>query len=74
MYNVQSSFQLKQQHHDVSFVHSCGASCTFLEDSGIRCVERENAHVSGGLLFCHDLNNEVYLYTQSFFIVAITEV
>ena len=46
---------------DVSFVHTCGAGCTFLEDSGIRCVERENAHVSGGLLFCHDLHNEVYL-------------
>ena len=33
---------------------------TFLEDCGIRCVERENAKVAEILLFCHDLNNEVY--------------
>lgn len=46
---------------DVSFVHSYGTGCIFLEDSGIRSVERENAQVAGRLLFRHDLNNEFYL-------------
>ena len=46
---------------DVSFVHSCGTGCTFLEDSSVRCVVRENAQVAGRLLFEHDLNNEVFL-------------
>ena len=41
---------------DVSFVYSCGTGCTFLEDSGVRCVERDNAEVSGRLLFQHDLS------------------
>ena len=53
---------------EVSFVHSYRTGCTVLEDSGIRCVEQENAQVPGRLLFRHDLNNEVYLLNRfSFF-------
>ena len=45
---------------DVSFVHSCGNGCKFLEDAGVRQVEREQAVVAGRLLFQHDFNNKVF--------------
>ena len=39
---------------DVSFVHTYGNGCNFLEDAGVRQVEREQAVVAERLLFQHD--------------------
>ena len=49
---------------DASFIHCRGRGCIFLENSGVRQIEREQSVVEGRLLFQHDFNNEVYLLNR----------